>query len=92
MKNLYLLLLLASTSIQVWAQAAKQGQITYNETVKITMSLPPEMQAMMDSLPKERTTSKVLYFTETATLYKNLPKESDDQRINHESEGDPLSG
>jgi len=87
MKNLYLLLLLASTSIQVWAQAAKQGQITYNETVKITMSLPPEMQAMMDSLPKERTTSKVLYFTETATIYKNLPKESDDQRINHESEG-----
>lgn len=45
------------------------------------------MQSMMDSLPKERVVSKTLYFNEQATLYKNLPKETDDQRINHESEG-----
>ncbi len=87
MKKLIPLLLLVATICSSWAQSAKQGRITYAESMKITMSLPPEMQALMDSLPKERIVTKSLYFNEQATLYKNLPKETDEQRINHESEG-----
>lgn len=87
MKKLLLPLLFTATSIIGWAQTPKQGRITFVESMKITMSLPPEMQAMMDSLPKERVVTKTLLFNEQATLYKSLPKESDEQTINHESDG-----
>ncbi len=87
MKKILLLALFAGSFIRVLAQAPMQGRIVYKETVKMNISLPPEMQAMMDSMPKERSVSKELYFNDKATLYQNIRKETDDQTISHESEG-----
>jgi GLPGLI family protein len=47
------------------------GKIIYEETVKLKLVIDDNGPPMMDSLPKEHTSQKLLYFTPDASLYQN---------------------
>lgn len=71
MKHLLLTALAAIVCIASLAQT--EGVVTYEETIKITMEVPPEFR---DMIPKERRQKKTLTFTATESLYKNVPQET----------------
>ena len=60
--------------------SAQEGVVTYTESIKIDIQLPPEMQAMRAQIPNSRTATKQLFFNETASLMKNLPMSEESQR------------
>jgi GLPGLI family protein len=73
-KLLPVLLLIALPSMA----SAQEGSITFNETTKIDIDLPPEMESMRDQIPDSRTTSKMLFFNDFATLMKDAPKDEEE--------------
>lgn len=42
----------------------------YEETIKLDIQLPPEMQAMAGDFPDSQSSMQMLYFNESASLYK----------------------
>lgn len=66
---------------------AQEGRVLYEETVKIEIELPPEMANMDIQIPDSRTSSKMVYFDETASLTKEVREEEQEQEISAESEG-----
>lgn len=68
-KNLFtiVMVLLSLTTI-----AQTSGKVVYEESIKLTIDLPPEFA---DMIPKERSTKKQLIFTSEESVFKNLPKE-----------------
>lgn len=62
------------------AASAQEGYVTYTESIKIDIQLPPEMQAMRDRIPNSRTATKRLFFNEAASLMKNAPASEESQR------------
>ena len=71
-RDLSLLLLLALYSLPVFAQ---EGVVTYEETLKMEIDLPPEMQHMAGDIPDTQTATRLLYFNESASLLKSAPRE-----------------
>jgi GLPGLI family protein len=54
--------------------AQQEGVITYQETIKMRIELPPEFA---DMVPKERQRKTVLTFNQKESIYKNLKEEQD---------------
>lgn len=54
---------------------AQSGRILYDQVIKIEIDLPPEMEAMRDRIPKERTAKRMLLFDETQALMRDTPKD-----------------
>ena len=57
----------------------QQGSVKYLEATKLEIDLPPEMAHMADELPTSQTATKMLMFTESASLMKDAPAESDEE-------------
>jgi len=71
-------------SIVYSIQAQQSGVITYEESIKIDIDVPPEMKGM---IPTEMKNMKALFFTEKESIYKNLPKEENVASEIHASQG-----
>jgi len=52
----------------------EEGVITYEETIKLDIQLPPEMQQYAAMIPKEEKTNMDLFFTEKESLYTKSKK------------------
>jgi GLPGLI family protein len=70
----------------VSAASAQTGTIRYKDTRKIEIHLDGDASEMQSMLPKERTSSHILYYTPETSLYSN-EKQLDDQDVNQEIEG-----
>lgn len=62
------------------AARAQEGVVTYDESVKLEIELPPEMASMRDQIPNSRTATRLLYFSESGTLMKNAPRKEGEER------------
>lgn len=67
--------------------SAQTGAITYEETVKIEIELPPEMESMRDQIPSSRTTSRLLLFNPSATLMKDAPESKEEKPTEVRADG-----
>lgn len=74
MKQIIGLLAAALLTTQVQAQN-NSGTITYEQIITLDFSKHPEMEAFAAMIPKEQRSKKILYYTPTATLYKNGQEE-----------------
>ncbi len=54
---------------------AQSGRVVYEQTVKMDIQLPPEMQDMADQFPSEQTSELELFFDEAASLTKPIQVE-----------------
>lgn len=77
----FLLLLIPAVAV------AQEGTVSYEQTVKFEIELPPEMAHMKDQFPSTRTASKLLLFNESASLMKDVVGEEQSEDIESESEG-----
>ncbi|HKR05846.1 MAG TPA: GLPGLI family protein [Bacteroidia bacterium] len=67
-----IILTLSAVAIACFATAQTTGKIAYDEKVKLQIKLEGNgNEDMMNSLPKERTLQKELYFTQDASFYQN---------------------
>jgi GLPGLI family protein len=62
MKNLFILLLIAAPLFLI---AQNEGEIRYDETIKMEIDLPEGQEHLRAMIPSERTSQKVLYDEET---------------------------
>jgi GLPGLI family protein len=67
-----------------WAQ---QGAVTYDETVKFDIELPPEMADMKDQIPNSQTSKKVLLFNQVSSLMKPAQADAKPTNVVHQGEG-----
>jgi GLPGLI family protein len=58
-----------------------QGEIIFEEKINIHKSLPPEMADFKAQIPEFRTSKKVLYFTQSETLYEEAKKTVEEQEL-----------
>ena len=58
---------------------AQRGIATYEEVVKMNIELPPEMEHMRDQFPDSHTSTKLLYFDQTASLFKTAPSDEEEK-------------
>jgi GLPGLI family protein len=75
MKRLFLPAVLFMLVFGTDALAQDGGRIIYDHVVKIDIQLPPEMESMRDQIPKERSTKRMLLFTETESLMRDAPED-----------------
>lgn len=59
----------------------QSGVITYEEKIKLEIHLEGDMPALMDSLPKERKTTKMLTFSKGASLYEKDGRKAEEQAV-----------
>jgi GLPGLI family protein len=59
------------------AAFGQEGTIHYDLTVKIEIDLPPEMEAMRDQIPTERTMQRVVHFDPSRSLTTTPPPDPD---------------
>ena len=78
-------LLTLGLGLALSAQAQTEGSITYTDTRKLTLNFGGDMpEEMLAQIPKERSVTRELLFTESAALYRNAPKSDDTpQNISH---------
>lgn len=69
------------TTVQAMCQG-QQGTINYEVTTKLDIDLEGDMAAFADMIPKEQKSSRVLYYSPEATLYKSAKKEAEEQQMN----------
>ena len=82
MKSALILLLLALAP----AALAQEGSVTYQETVKLRLELPPEMQNA--NIPRETSVQRQLLFNESEALIKTIaPEEPEQADLESESGG-----
>jgi len=78
MKNIILTICAIGLVLRVSAQEpAKQGEVTYLETVKIEIRVEGMSEEMMNRIPKERKMKKILYFNEAESSYQNSKENAD---------------
>lgn len=65
---------------------AQSGTVVYNETMKLEIHLEGAGAEMENMFPKERTSAKLLHFSEDASLFVNGPK-NEEQEVNEEMAG-----
>ena len=53
------------------------GTIIYTQTISLNFDDHPELAAFAEMIPKEQSSKKLLYYTPTESLYKDLPKEKE---------------
>jgi GLPGLI family protein len=70
----------------VLSASAQKGTVVYNETMKLEIHLEGDAAGMQDMLPKERTSTKLLHFTQDASLYENA-RQNDDQEVSDQMQG-----
>jgi len=56
----------------------KQGEVIYEETMKLNFRFEGMNAEMMDRMPRERKSKKVLYFNEESSSYQASKEQSDD--------------
>ena len=61
--------------------AQNQGLITFEEKTKLQFELPPEMEQYADKMPSENVLTKLLYFNEEASIYKNDETKDESQNM-----------
>jgi len=59
--------------------AQVQGTITYEETIKLNIELPPEMAAMADQFPSVEQNDMNLYFSDSQSLFMSAPVDEDEE-------------
>jgi GLPGLI family protein len=69
------------------AAVAQQGTVVYDETIRIEIELPPEMEQMRDRIPRERTVGRHLLFDGAVSLMRNAPQQEEATQLEAESEG-----
>ncbi|MEM6344406.1 MAG: GLPGLI family protein [Bacteroidota bacterium] len=77
MKSILFTILLA---LPLWALAQTQGTVTYKETIKLNIEfeLPEGMdEALLAQIPNSQSATKVLYFNETESIFKDAPAEDE---------------
>ena len=62
MKQLFTILF---SLISLFIFAQNEGEIRYDETIKMEIELPEGQEHLRDMIPSERTSQKVLYFTDS---------------------------
>jgi len=70
----------------VLGASAQTGTVMYSDTRKLEIHLDGDASEMENLIPKERTSSHLLYYTPDASLYANK-KQSDDQDVSEEMAG-----
>lgn len=76
-------LLGAMLILHAGSAAAQQGRVIYDETVKMEINLPPEMESMRDQIPTSRTSQRMLLFNESGYVMRDAPEpeeEADESR------------
>jgi GLPGLI family protein len=84
MKSIYFSLITAVLAVAANAQdqtpgPITSGRITYEEKARLNIKLEGDAAALAGTLPKERTTEKLLTFSEEATLYENSGNNTDEE-------------
>ncbi len=59
-------------------QTIKQGEVIYEETVKLNFSIEGMPEQMRNRMPRERKITKILYFNEEASSYQASKEQSDE--------------
>jgi GLPGLI family protein len=78
MKKIILSILAIGIGLYAFAQeAAKEGEITYEETMKIEINFEGMTDRMREMMPSERKSKKILYFNEEASSYQSSKEEVD---------------
>jgi len=78
------LLLLSSfclVSVLYAQKPGTSGNILFEEKMKIEINFAGDMPPMMDSLPKEQKSEKVLQFTSTVSRYENAPDKGEEMQM-----------
>lgn len=52
-----------------FSQTVKQGEVIYEETMKLNFRIEGMSEQMLDRMPKERKSKKILYFNEESSSY-----------------------
>lgn len=60
---------------------AQEGTVTYEQTIKLDIQLPPEMAHMQGQIPDSRTDTQLLLFNPDASLQKNAPREENEDEF-----------
>lgn len=63
------------------------GSVVYEEMIKMNIQLEGMDPQMADQLPKERTSEKVLHFSEEVSLFENHQKENMEEIVSEEGSG-----
>ena len=74
--KIHLILLLLWIPLVIFGQ--DEGTITFTETVKFKIDVPEGMEDMFAKVPKQRTSKKALYYSDSKSLYKNIYDEEED--------------
>jgi len=87
------LLLLTTLILVPWLLAAQNtsGEVTYKETIQIKFDMPDADEKIKKMIPPSQSATKVLVFTESASLYKNAGvKGEGDIEVGHEEDGQEM--
>ena len=91
-KRLSTLFIFSILFLQGTLKAQVQGTITYEETIKLDIELPPEMASMADQFPSVEQNDMNLYFSDSQSLYMSAPSDGeDDEEHEHFSSGDGMT-
>jgi len=87
------LLLLTALILVPWLLAAQNtsGEVTYKETIQIKFDMPDADENLKKMIPPSQSATKVLLFTESASLYKSAgAKGEGDIEVGHEEDGQEM--
>ena len=82
----YVLIALLMITITLPVARAQEGTVFYEETLKMDIELPPELEAMGHEIPDVQVTDRVLYFNESASLYRMAEEQSEPAGHNFNSD------
>ena len=74
MKKITILALICMFTTHIIAQQ-KEGEVIYEETIKLDIKIEGLDDEMLKMIPKENKSKKVLYFNETASTYQNTKED-----------------
>jgi len=76
------LLILLSSILPVLAIAQNlEGEVLFEETIKLNIELPNGNKQMLAMMPKSQTAQRVLFFNQESSLYKNAEESQDGSEI-----------
>lgn len=79
MKKVILIICILGFGYSLMAQqAATQGEVSYEETIKININFEGMTEQMKERMPKERKSKQVLYFNEEASSYQASKEQAGD--------------
>jgi len=84
MKKEFLILILACTCSFSYGQSS--GKVYYDEKVVLNIQVDDTEAKMIEGLPKEHTSKKILQFTSDASLYQNIKGEPQGRRTENDAD------